>query len=173
MTDEAAARSLLDFLAEVGDAPEVVWAAAIAMLRRATNEAEEARWGRFRAFPEGQVRRLREDVARAMKLARLAQAMQTADCERDRELHEDLHRQAVAAGRARRRAQTLPAQIARLEKQRRRREGLPVENFHLRPDYPVSGVRGAEDRERAGGGREELLQGGEAGAGGVAAGESA
>jgi len=120
LTDEAAARSLLDFLADVGDAPEVMWSAAIAMLRRATTEAEEARFGRFRSYPQGQLRRLREDVANGLKLARLAVALQEAEAEQGRELAEELHEQAVAAGRARRRAQTLPAELARVRKGRGR-----------------------------------------------------
>jgi hypothetical protein len=124
MSDETAALSLLEFLTDVGDAPEVIWAAAIAMLRRATGEAEEGRFGRFRSSPEVQLRRLREDLARGLKLARLAAAMQEAYIERDHELADDLHAQAVAAGSARRRAQTLPAQLARLENQKRRRAGL-------------------------------------------------
>lgn len=124
MNDEAAAASLLEFLTDVGDAPEVIWAAAIAMLRRATGEAEEGSAGRFRHSPEVQLRRLRESVARGMKLARLAAAMQEAYQLRDADLVDDLHAEAVASAKGRRRAQTLPAQLARLESQKRRRAGL-------------------------------------------------
>ncbi len=141
MSEEAAARVLVAFLAEVGDAPEVVWAAGIAMLERAIGEAKEARHGRFRAYPDGQLRRLRTDVARGMKLVKLAAAMQNADRVADRELDEHLHQAAVDAGKAKRRAQTLPAQLARLENQRRRRDGLPTENFHLAADYPAHGLQ--------------------------------
>jgi len=111
------------------------------MLERAIGEAKEGRFGRFRAYPEGQLRRLRTDVARGMKLVRLATAMQVADRELGRELEEELHEQAVTAGKARRRAQTLPAELARLEK-RRRLDGVPPGNFHLRADYPAHGSEG-------------------------------
>jgi hypothetical protein len=139
MTDEAAARALVDFLADVGEAPEVVWSAGLAMLERAIAEAKEARYGRFGSYPEGSLRRLREDVARGMKLVRLGAAMQAAGREQGRELAEELRGQAAAAAKARRREQTLPAQLARLDK-RRERLGLPTENFHLRADYPLEGV---------------------------------
>jgi hypothetical protein len=173
MSDESAAAVLLQFLEEVGDAPEVIWAAAVAVMRRALGEAEEARFGRFRHYPQGQLRRLRSDVSRALKLARLAVDMQEAETERDRELTVDLHAQAAAAGAAARRAQTLPAQLARLEKQRRARLGLPAENFHLQPGYALSGVAGANGGDKAGDGEHELLDGRQAGAGGAAAREPA
>lgn len=154
MSEEAAARSLLQFLRDVGDAPEVVWAASLAMLERALLEAREARYGRFRVYPAGQLRRLRTDVAAAMKLARLGVAMQEAETERDRELDADLHARAVAAGAARRRAQTLPAELARLAKaERRRQAGTPRTNFHLEPGYPAHGSDvPAEDGDGAGDG---------------------
>lgn len=135
MSEDDAARALVEFLTDVGDAPEVIWAASIAMLRRATSEAEEARFGRFRFYPEGQLRRLREDIARGLKLARLASAMQVAESARGAELDQELHDQAVEAARSRRRAQTLPAQLARLEKQRRVKAGLPTSNIVSSPEW--------------------------------------
>lgn len=139
MTDEAAALALLAFLEDAGDAPEVLWAAGLAMIRHALDEAGEG-MPRFRVYPRGQLRHVRRDVATGLKLARLAVVLQEAETERDRELVADLHEAAAAAGKAKRRAQTLPAELARLEKQRRRRDGLPTENFHLRPDYPARGT---------------------------------
>lgn len=136
MDDTAA--SLIAFLSEVGDAPEVLWSASIALLGRALEEAGERR---FRHHPRGQLRRLREELARGLKLAGLAVAMNEALAEQDRGLAEELSARASEVSAARRRAQTLPAQLARLEKQRRARAGLPVENFHLRADYPREGRR--------------------------------
>jgi hypothetical protein len=140
VSEDDAARALVAFLADVGDAPEVIWCAGLAMLERAIAEAREARHGRFGVYPEGQLRRLRRGLAQGLLLTRLAVAMQAAERERGRELDEELREQAAAVAAARRRAQTLPAQLARLEKQRRRREleqdGVPPGNFHLRPEYP-------------------------------------
>lgn len=152
MSDESAARTLLDFLTDVGDAPDVIWSAALAHLERALNDAKEASHGRFRHYPEGQLRKLREGTAQSMKLARLAVAMLEAEREQTRELDEELRERAEEAARAAGRAQTLPAQLARLEKQRRRKLGLSSENFHLRADYPRDGLRakrgdGAGDRD--------------------------
>jgi hypothetical protein len=151
MSEEAAARSLMQFLADVGDAPEVMWAAAIAMMRRATAEAEEARYGRFRHYPQGQLRRLREDVARGMKLARLAAALQEADDERGRELHEELHESAVAAAGRRRREQTLPGELARVRQQKARSPviaaGIAAQKTALEE---VASLRRAERRHGTG-----------------------
>lgn len=140
MSREAAAENLLRFVEEVSDASEVIWCAGLAMMRRAVDEAEESRWGRFRVHPGGQLRRFRQDAAAGMGLMRLAVQLQEADAERDRELHEDLHAEAVAAGRRKRRAQTLPAERARAAARIAR--GVPTTNFHLRPDYPASGLAG-------------------------------
>jgi hypothetical protein len=140
MIDEEAARSLVAFLADVGDAPEVIWIAALAMMERALEEGREARHGRFRVYARGQLRRLRRDVAQAMLLARLAVEMQEASEQQDREVMEDLRAAREEEGRARRRAQTLPAELARLARQRARKAGdPPAGNFHLRPDYPAHG----------------------------------
>jgi len=126
--DDFVAQGLLAFLEDASDAPEVLWAAGLAMIERAVSEAKEARYGRFRHYPAGQLRRLRRDLSDGLKLSRLAVVLQEADTARGAELDAELHAAAAAAaGAARRRAQTMPAQLARLEKQRRRREGLPPE----------------------------------------------
>jgi hypothetical protein len=130
--DDAAA-SLLAFLQDVGDSPEVLWCAGLAMLDRAVADGREGRHSRFRHHPRGQLRLVRRELAQGLKLMRLAVALQEA--ERETELDVALRVEASAAAKKRRRKQTLPAQLARLEKQRRTREGLPVSNFHLTPEY--------------------------------------
>lgn len=139
---EDAARSLVAFLADVHDAPEVVWAAALAYLELAVATAKEQRWGRFRYSADVELRRLREGVADGMKLARLAAEMQAAarlyDAEKD-DLAGALHDEAVSAAAAARREQTLPAQLARLEKQRRRRAGA-TSNVHLSQEWQLAAI---------------------------------
>jgi GNAT superfamily N-acetyltransferase len=157
MIEDAAARELMQFLQEVGDAPEVIWTAALAMIQRALDDAAEARWSRFRSYPQGQLRRLNESIARGVKLGELAVALQEADSAQERGLAADLLDHAAAAAKATRRAQTKPAEIARLanaDARRRERAGIPSTNFHLEADYPVSGVRRAEDGDGAGDCRE-------------------
>jgi hypothetical protein len=134
--DEAAA-SLLAFLEDVGDAPEVLWSAGLAMLDRAVTDGRESRHARFRYHPAGQLRLVRREIAQGMRLLRLAVAMQEAG--RADELDVALRIEASAAAKRRRREQTLPAQLARLENQRRRKAGLPLSNFHLAPGYPAHG----------------------------------
>lgn len=104
------------------DAAEATWWAALAMLERATTLAREGQFGRWRHYPRGELRRLRRDVSRALLLARCAVDLQDESNETYRELTEDLRAEASRAAAARRRAQTLPAERARLEKARRRRE---------------------------------------------------
>lgn len=137
--DDAAA-SLLAFLQDVGDAPEVLWSAGLAMLDRAVADGRAAGHSRFRHHPRGQLRLVRRELAQAMQLLRLAVALQEA--ERETELDVALRVEASAAVKKRRREQTLPAQLARLEKQRRVREGLPVSNFHLTDEYRNGSTRG-------------------------------
>lgn len=116
MSRESAAEGLLRYLEDVTDAPEVLWAAGLSIVRRAVDEAEEARHGRFAVYPHGLLRRFRRDVAGGLGLMRLAANMCEAERELTRELDEELQQAAVAAARARRRAQTLPAERARLAK---------------------------------------------------------
>src|SRR5579871_3100607 len=129
------AGSLLQFLEDVGDAPEILWAAALAIVARGLREAEEARHGRFRHNPNGQVRRLRAEMARGLKLARLAAAVQEEQSVRESTLDADLVARAAAAAKELRRAQTLPAQLARLENARRRKAGLPLSNRILSQEW--------------------------------------
>jgi hypothetical protein len=111
----SARRGLAAFVERRGDrSAEVVWSAALAMLERACADARECSSSRWRWYPAGELRRLRRDVAEGLELARLAVALQEEDAEQRRELDRDLAAAAAEAGRARRRAQTLPAERARL-----------------------------------------------------------
>lgn len=127
---EAAARfamdgvgdSLLQYLNDLTDGPEVLWSAALAIVRSVAADGEEARWSRFRHYPQGQVRHLREGLDRALELAELAAQWQEQIDRRDADLTAELREAAAEAGRKRRRAQTLPAERARLANARARRE---------------------------------------------------
>jgi hypothetical protein len=114
---------LLRFLEDVDDAPEVVWDAALAMVERAVSEARARSSSQWRYHAPGELRRLRRRVGAAMRLARLAAALQEAAQAHERDLDRELREQAAQAAAERRRAQTLPAERARLEKARQRREG--------------------------------------------------
>jgi hypothetical protein len=123
MAIDDAAAGLLRFLEESGDAPEVLWAAALAMLERAIAEAGEGRWARFRHYPRGQLRNLRHDLASGLRLALLAVALQEAEADAERgDLSTVLAQRAAAAA-----------------KRRKVAKGLPVTNFHLEADYPAAG----------------------------------
>lgn len=131
-----AVEGIVGFVERRGDrAAEVVWDAALVMVERAAVEARQGRHGRWRSHPKGELRRLRNDLAEALELARLAVHLQEEDELQTRELDLDLAAAAAAVGAARRRAQTLPAERARLSKAAERRS----KNFHLAADYPAAG----------------------------------
>lgn len=76
----------LDFIERFGDdAGEALFMASLAMLEQAAVRAREGTWGRWSHFPRGEVRRLRRDVGRAMRLAHQALLLQE-------EVNESLHR---------------------------------------------------------------------------------
>lgn len=104
------------------DAAEATWLAALAMIERAVTLAREGQFGRWRHHPRGELRRLRRDIARGLLLARCAVELQDESNAIYRALTDDLAAVAADAAKARRRAQTLPAQQARLDNARRRRE---------------------------------------------------
>lgn len=132
----SAVEGIAGFVSRRGDrAAEVVWDAALAMLERAFRDARESSESRWRWYPRGELRRLRRDVAEALELARLAVALREEEQEQSRELDEELTRTAAEAGKARRRAQTLPAERARLAKAAVRAAEVPASNFHLTPEY--------------------------------------
>lgn len=113
-------RGLIAYLDRRGDrAAEVAWTAALALVVQAADDAREARWGRWRHHPRGELRRLRRDLAEALELARLAVALQEQEHEQRAALELELAEAAAEAGRRRRRAQTLPAERARLAKRAR------------------------------------------------------
>jgi len=103
-------------------AASTAWVAALAMIEAACQEARERSHSRWRYYPAGELRRLRRDLAAALELARFAVAL----AEEERTLTETLERDARAerdqAGRQARRAQTLPAELARLANAARRRQ---------------------------------------------------
>jgi hypothetical protein len=119
--DPGPLENLARFLEDTTDAPEVLWLAAVAMLERATAEAREAKWSRFRYYPAGELRRLRRSLSEGVRLARLAVAIQEDENDRNRALDVELAEAAAEVGRARRRAQTLPAEQARLARAAARR----------------------------------------------------
>lgn len=131
------------------DLPETLWIASLTMIDRATERTRGWHW--WRAQPEAELRRLRSRLAAALALARYAAALQQAENGAERELDRELREHAAAAGKAARRAQTLPAERARLAKARR--DGLPSTNFHLAPGYSKSGA-GAKGGKQAAGGDE-------------------
>jgi len=67
----------LDLLERFGDdAGEALWQAGLAMLERAANRGREGAWGRYQHHPRGELRRLRRDLARAMRMCREATHLQ-------------------------------------------------------------------------------------------------
>jgi len=112
------------FLERHGDrAAETLWWSALAILDRAVEDAAEGKWGRWRFYPAGELRRLRRDLAEGLELARLAVALQEEENESRAELDAELREAAAEAGRKRRRQGTLEAERVRLDNARRRREG--------------------------------------------------
>src|SRR3972149_8707621 len=94
-------------------AASTAWVAALAMIEAACQEARERSHSRWRYYPAGELRRLRRDLAAALELARFAVAL----AEEERSLTQSHERDARAerdhAGRPARRAQPLPAGLAR------------------------------------------------------------
>lgn len=110
------------FLERVGEeAAEVAWQAAGAWLERAARESRDGHFGRFRYYPQGELRRLRRDVKHALELARFAVALQEEENELVRALTSEARAQAEAADTRRRREQTREAERVRLENGRKRR----------------------------------------------------
>lgn len=106
------------------EAPEVIWTAALAWLERAAGDARNVASGRWRYYPRGEVRRLRDEIAGALMLARLAAALQEEENSRERQLVHELQDANEQQRRARKRAGTRAAERARLERPRRVGGGL-------------------------------------------------
>lgn len=117
------------------DLPEILWTSSLVMMENAIGRTRNWHW--WRSYPTGELRRLRERMAHALMLARFAADLQEAENAHERELDRELREAAADAGRKRRRAQTLPAERARLEKHRQRREEAArraLEALDGRPD---------------------------------------
>lgn len=123
-----ATESLLAYFDAARDAPEGLWLGALAMVEQVVGRAREGRWGRWAATPQLELRRLRDDLEEALRLAELAVELQESYARRHYRIDDDLLAQARAAGASSRRDQTVPAELARrvnAEQRRREREGLP------------------------------------------------
>ena len=148
---------LAELFEQEGDrAAETVYMAAVAMLERAAVEARESHGRRWRVYPKAELRQLRRDVALAMRLARTACAIHEVELARDEAMYAELRAAAEEAGRARRRAQTLPAELARLAKAKARSGVSALPNTGsgstVVPDGTSEVVgRGARRRSGAGG----------------------
>jgi hypothetical protein len=103
------------------DAAEAAWLSALALVDRATGRAREGQYGRWSSYPGGELRRLRRELAAALRLARFAVLLQETENERLRDLTADLRRSAAEAGARARREGTREAERVRLENAARRR----------------------------------------------------
>lgn len=123
----SAVDGIVAFVERRGDrGAEVIWAAVLTLVSQAADDARDVARSRWRHHPKGELRRLRSDLEEALELAELAVALQEEERVRGADLAAELQNAAVEAGKQRRRAQTLPAERARLEKAARRRQGLPA-----------------------------------------------
>jgi hypothetical protein len=96
------------------EAPEVVWQAALALLERTATGARVAAASRWSYYPQGELRRLRHELAGAMMLARLAVALQEEENSLDRELVTRARDVAEEQRQREKRAMTIEAERARL-----------------------------------------------------------
>lgn len=126
------------------DVAELLWATSLSMIDRQIERARERRW--WKSNPAGELRAFRGRLAEAMALARFAAALQEADNAGEWEAEAPAREAAAAERAARRRAQTLPAELARLASAAARRERAAAgTNFHLRADYPAGGLGAVAD----------------------------
>lgn len=106
------------------DVPEILYVAGLAWLEQAAREAREASLARWRHYPRGELRRIRRDVARALRLLDLAVSAQEDENARTRTLAQDLRDEAERAARASRRDAAMAGvhgrQIKRRERELRR-----------------------------------------------------
>jgi hypothetical protein len=78
---------------------EALWVAALALLERAAVDAR-ASPGRWRAYPAGELRRLRRELVPALLLARVAVALQEEDNDLVFELTREARQRSAAAALA-------------------------------------------------------------------------
>jgi len=96
------------------DASEVVWLAALALLERTLSEARRTSPSRWRHYPAGELRRLRDEIASALSMARFAVALAEESSELDQELAEATEAGLEEQLRQRLRAGTIQAERTRL-----------------------------------------------------------
>lgn len=113
--------------------PEVLFRAALVMLRDVADEQERGDLWRFRELPRSRLRAMRRGLAEALELAHLACALQEAENENARDLVKDLTERANDAAARRRREGTREAERVRLVKAKARREGREPTDAELRP----------------------------------------
>lgn len=102
-------------------ASEVIWLAACAWLERAGMKGRETISNRFHWYPDGELKQLRREIAGALALAHLACTLKAEDNDLVAALTRPAREEAARQGAARRRAQTLPAEHARLAKAAQRK----------------------------------------------------
>jgi len=122
----------LNFVDRFGEeAGEALFMAGVAMLEQAVARAREGVYGRWKYFPAGEVRKLRRDVARALRLVHEAQRVQDLVNEELRELSRPIDEMLLERARAERRAGTREAERVRLIKHAARREGREATEAEL------------------------------------------
>ena len=113
--DERVAAFLAAAATDNGDA---LWSAAAGLLELAAQRARDSLHGRLHSSPRGELRRFEETVGRALEAARLGVELHEADRDDWHDATRELRERAQDAARAVRRQQTMPAQQARLARQR-------------------------------------------------------
>lgn len=144
MDDDRAATFIRDFGDEAGEA---LWTASLALMRRAVGRAEEGAWGRWRHAPETESRRLRRDLAAALKMARLAVRVQEYENDELRRLTAGADAKVEAAdreARSRRQAAGRYAAAVGAVRRRARAEGREpdADEFPVYADF----LRGVVDK---------------------------
>lgn len=132
------AQALIRYLEDVWGAPEALWHGALSMTDQAVDRAREGRLGRWATDPRRELRRFEGEVEAALKLAEIAVECQEARTARYFRLDDDLVAVAREQGKAARRAQTVPAELARrvnAEQRRRQRDGLEPSTLVETPDW--------------------------------------
>jgi hypothetical protein len=105
----------LNFVDRFGDdAGEALFMAGIAMIEQAVNRAREGVYGRWRYFPGGEVRKLRQQIARGLRLVHEAQLLQDHVNDELRALTQPIDELLADRAREKRRAGTREAERVRL-----------------------------------------------------------
>jgi hypothetical protein len=115
------------------DAADAAWTSALALLERAAQRAREGRHGRWAHYPDGDLRRLRRDVAQALWMARTAAVLQSESNDLVSELNKPVRAMVERDRQAQRRAGTVEAERVRLLRAQCRREGREPTPAELHP----------------------------------------